>query len=339
MSRKGSFRPAWREDVPKPGTYRTIFKYGLDQFEHPSAAWVEMFKAEFGMSDDDFSRPEAGRGRDRLPRPPAPPGPSASGSAGLDRRSRQRRRRRLQPGQVRQRQVRGRGPRPSTRGRRGSARPRGPPPAQGRRRRDRSLLQRPQDPGGSVRGRIGLRAGHPGRSRRDQPGHEDAHEQSPGRQRGEPDGGGSAGDPGPRLRGGPQPRPGAVRHRARLHVRPLPAVIRTRLGRRLDQRPRLGPGVDLLRRRVRHRPEPGIRDPGRRGEDARLSGHGHRPQGQRHLQGNRGGLRGPRGSDPPDLPLRSLGTAGTSRSSSPTGPRRWTLRARSSRASSACRPS
>jgi alkyldihydroxyacetonephosphate synthase len=60
VARKGSFRPAWREDVPKAGTYRTIFKYGLDQFEHPSDAWVEMFKAEFGMTDADFLRPVTG---------------------------------------------------------------------------------------------------------------------------------------------------------------------------------------------------------------------------------------------------------------------------------------
>ena len=60
MARKGSFRPAWREDVPRPGTWRTIFKYGLDRFEHPSDAWVEMFEAEFGMTDADFATPSAG---------------------------------------------------------------------------------------------------------------------------------------------------------------------------------------------------------------------------------------------------------------------------------------
>ena len=60
MAGKGSFRPAWREDVAKPGTYRTIFKYSADRFTHPPDAWVEMFKAEFGMTDADFVTPLAG---------------------------------------------------------------------------------------------------------------------------------------------------------------------------------------------------------------------------------------------------------------------------------------
>ena len=60
MAAKGSFRPAWREDVAKPGTYRTIFKYATDRFTHPPDAWVEMFKAEFGMTDADFVTPLAG---------------------------------------------------------------------------------------------------------------------------------------------------------------------------------------------------------------------------------------------------------------------------------------
>ena len=54
------FRPAWREDVPAPGSYRSIFKYALDQFKHPSSAWVEMFKTEFGMTDDDFKQRRPG---------------------------------------------------------------------------------------------------------------------------------------------------------------------------------------------------------------------------------------------------------------------------------------
>ena len=60
MAGKGPFRPAWREDVAKPGTYRTIFKYASDQFTHPPDAWVEMFKSEFGMTDADFVTPLAG---------------------------------------------------------------------------------------------------------------------------------------------------------------------------------------------------------------------------------------------------------------------------------------
>ena len=33
-----------------------IFKYLPDQFKHPSPAWVEVFRTEFGMTDDDFRR-------------------------------------------------------------------------------------------------------------------------------------------------------------------------------------------------------------------------------------------------------------------------------------------
>jgi alkyldihydroxyacetonephosphate synthase len=60
MASKGAFRPAWREDVPTPGTFRTIFKYSMHEFTHPPDAWVEMFEAEFGMSEADFTKPVAG---------------------------------------------------------------------------------------------------------------------------------------------------------------------------------------------------------------------------------------------------------------------------------------
>jgi hypothetical protein len=60
MAGKGSFRPAWREDVAKPGTYRTIFKYASDRFTHPPDAWVDMFRTEFGMADADFVTPGPG---------------------------------------------------------------------------------------------------------------------------------------------------------------------------------------------------------------------------------------------------------------------------------------
>ncbi len=60
MSKSGRFQPDWREDVPAPQSYRSIFKYDPKQFKHPSAAWYEMFKAEFGMTDDDFRRRQPG---------------------------------------------------------------------------------------------------------------------------------------------------------------------------------------------------------------------------------------------------------------------------------------
>ncbi|HOX40453.1 MAG TPA: FAD-binding oxidoreductase [Candidatus Brocadiia bacterium] len=58
-SQKG-FQPEWREDVPAPRSYRSIFKYAPDKFKHPSPAWVEMFRAEFGMTDDDFRKRQPG---------------------------------------------------------------------------------------------------------------------------------------------------------------------------------------------------------------------------------------------------------------------------------------
>ncbi len=54
------FEPDWREDVPTEGTYRSIFKYDPSKFKHPSQAWFEMFKQEFGMTDDDFKKRQPG---------------------------------------------------------------------------------------------------------------------------------------------------------------------------------------------------------------------------------------------------------------------------------------
>ncbi len=54
------FLPDWREDVPAAGSYRSIFKYDPNRFQHPSPAWFEMFKTEFGMTDDDFKKRQPG---------------------------------------------------------------------------------------------------------------------------------------------------------------------------------------------------------------------------------------------------------------------------------------
>lgn len=54
MAKSARFQPAWREDIPGPRTYRSVLKYDPAKFKHPSAAWYEMFKDEFGMTDDDF---------------------------------------------------------------------------------------------------------------------------------------------------------------------------------------------------------------------------------------------------------------------------------------------
>ena len=60
MKLSKKFQPDWREDVPAEGSYRSIFKYDPNKFKHPSPAWVEMFKQEFGMTDDDFRKRQPG---------------------------------------------------------------------------------------------------------------------------------------------------------------------------------------------------------------------------------------------------------------------------------------
>ena len=54
------FQPDWRNDVPAEGSYRSIFKYDPHKFKHPSPAWFEMFKTEFGLTDDDFKKRQPG---------------------------------------------------------------------------------------------------------------------------------------------------------------------------------------------------------------------------------------------------------------------------------------
>lgn len=60
MSVLKRFQPDWRNDVPADNSYRSIFKYDPHKFKHPSRAWFEMFKAEFGMTDDDFRQRQPG---------------------------------------------------------------------------------------------------------------------------------------------------------------------------------------------------------------------------------------------------------------------------------------
>ena len=60
MKKFEKFQPDWREDVPVEGSYRSIFKYDPNKFKHPNAGWYEMFKSEFGMTDDDFKERQPG---------------------------------------------------------------------------------------------------------------------------------------------------------------------------------------------------------------------------------------------------------------------------------------
>jgi alkyldihydroxyacetonephosphate synthase len=54
MKKFGKFIPDWREDAPAEDSYRSIYLFDPKKFKHPSNAWYEMFKQEFGLTDDDF---------------------------------------------------------------------------------------------------------------------------------------------------------------------------------------------------------------------------------------------------------------------------------------------
>ena len=58
--KKSAPQPQWREDIPAERSYRSILKYDPETFKHPSPAWYEMFKQEFGMTDDDFRTRQPG---------------------------------------------------------------------------------------------------------------------------------------------------------------------------------------------------------------------------------------------------------------------------------------
>ncbi|MEA3437696.1 MAG: FAD-binding oxidoreductase, partial [Thermodesulfobacteriota bacterium] len=50
-----SFYPKWTDEPTKPGTYRSIFKWGdPDEFKHPNQRLYEMIKEKFQMADSDF---------------------------------------------------------------------------------------------------------------------------------------------------------------------------------------------------------------------------------------------------------------------------------------------
>jgi alkyldihydroxyacetonephosphate synthase len=57
MSNPKTFQPEWTSEPPKPGTYRSIFKWGApDAFKHPNKRLYAMIKDKFGMTDTDFAQ-------------------------------------------------------------------------------------------------------------------------------------------------------------------------------------------------------------------------------------------------------------------------------------------
>ncbi len=55
MNKNKNFTPDWTDKPPRPGTARSIFKWGApDGFKHPNLRLYEAIKEKFGMDDDDF---------------------------------------------------------------------------------------------------------------------------------------------------------------------------------------------------------------------------------------------------------------------------------------------
>jgi alkyldihydroxyacetonephosphate synthase len=53
--KKKEFTPGWTNTPPKPGTYRSIFKWGApDGFKHPNQRLYDYLKETFSMTDADF---------------------------------------------------------------------------------------------------------------------------------------------------------------------------------------------------------------------------------------------------------------------------------------------
>ncbi len=71
MSAKKGFFPDWVDEVPKKGTYRSIFKWGApDAFKHPNARLYAMMKERLYITDADFQeRQREGNEPVRLNRP------------------------------------------------------------------------------------------------------------------------------------------------------------------------------------------------------------------------------------------------------------------------------
>ncbi len=61
MARNDEFTPAWCERVAPERSFRSLFKYGDPAgFKHPNAGMYRLLKDTFGMTDDDFKKPDLG---------------------------------------------------------------------------------------------------------------------------------------------------------------------------------------------------------------------------------------------------------------------------------------
>lgn len=58
VSKKDEFYPAWCEEAPAEGSYRSILKWGdPNKFKHPNKRLYALMKKAFDMTDDDFKIP------------------------------------------------------------------------------------------------------------------------------------------------------------------------------------------------------------------------------------------------------------------------------------------
>jgi len=71
MKKRHRFSPPWADAPPRPGTYRSLFKWGApDEFKHPNQHLYGLMKLTFGMSDADFqARRDTGDEEIRLEQP------------------------------------------------------------------------------------------------------------------------------------------------------------------------------------------------------------------------------------------------------------------------------
>ena len=57
MKKNKGFIPDWTNTAPKPGTFRSIFKWGSPEgFKHPNRRLYETLKEKFGMGDENFQK-------------------------------------------------------------------------------------------------------------------------------------------------------------------------------------------------------------------------------------------------------------------------------------------
>ena len=236
MARKEPRTPHWREANARIGLLPCCVLAGSHTVQAPSAGWVKMFKDEFGMTDADFVRPVSQGDEPVHLEAPAAIAPEhraaieaivGAQNVSDDDFSRVK----VRPRQDPRRES-------GSAGRQGDScpGPGGAPARQTGRRRTRRLLRRAQDSGGSVRRGFGCRDGYPRRQGRRDVGHGHAHEQAAGHQRAQHDGGGATRTHRLGLRSAAQRRPEVVRHEPCVHLRVLPAVVRTGLGRWVDRR-------------------------------------------------------------------------------------------------------